>query len=89
MVAKQLSYYPTVTRETYAKQGRITDLIRGGQLFDDLGLQPLDAERDRVMLCGSPAMIAEVSDWVEDLGFAMGNNAAPGSYVIEKAFVEK
>lgn len=88
-VREQFSYYPTVTREDHDPRGRISDLMRQGRLFRDLRLAPLTASDDRLMLCGSPAMLTEMTDWVEGLGFAMGNNAAPGSYVIEKAFAER
>lgn len=88
-VHTQFSYYPTVTREDHDPRGRISDLMRQGRIFQDLDLQPLNPDRDRLMLCGSPAMLEEMTDWVEGLGFAMGNNAAPGSYVIEKAFVQR
>ncbi|MDX2103990.1 MAG: ferredoxin--NADP reductase [Alphaproteobacteria bacterium] len=89
MVAAQLSYYPTVTREAYEHTGRITDLIRSGKLAADLGLAPLSAADDRVMLCGSPEMLAELKTMVEELGFVEGSSNAPGQFVIEKAFVEK
>src|SRR5215218_2325230 len=38
LIAPKLKYYLTVTREPFRTQGRITDLIEGGQLFRDLGL---------------------------------------------------
>jgi len=88
-VRERFWYYPTVTREDHDPHGRISDLMRQGRLFKDLDLDPLHPDGDRLMLCGSPAMLEEMTDWVEGLGFAMGNNAAPGSYVIEKAFVER
>src|SRR5258708_6319950 len=40
-VAPKLIYYPTVTREPFVNEGRITDLIENGRLFDDIGLPPL------------------------------------------------
>ena len=89
MIGEKLSYYPTVTREPFDPQGRISDIMRDGRIYRDLGLARLDPAQDRLMMCGSPAMLVEMTDWVESLGFAMGNNAAPGSYVIEKAFVER
>ncbi|HEY0836185.1 MAG TPA: ferredoxin--NADP reductase [Azospirillum sp.] len=88
-VAAKLTYYPTVTREDFPTQGRITDLIRSGKLFDDIGLKPFDKEVDRVMLCGSPQMLTDTQAILEDAGFHMGHNGEPGHYVIEKAFVEK
>lgn len=89
MIAPKLLYYPTVTREPFRNQGRVTDLIRSGKLFTDLGLPAFDPERDRVMLCGSPEMLAETKALLEGMGFEEGANSRPGHYVIEKAFVEK
>ena len=37
VVAGKLKYYPTLTREPFRNQGRMTDLIESGQLFTDLG----------------------------------------------------
>lgn len=88
-VAKQLVYYPTVTREPFRNRGRITDLVTAGGLFRDTGLPRWNAEQDRVMLCGSPAMLADMTALLEGSGFTEGNGARPGSFVIEKAFVEK
>jgi ferredoxin--NADP+ reductase len=89
MVAPKLVYYPTVTREPFRNQGRVTDLIRSGKLFSDLGLPAFDPAQDRVMLCGSPEMLAETKALLEGMGFDEGANSRPGHYVIEKAFVEK
>ena len=41
-VRDKLVYYPTVTREKFRNQGRLTDLIRNGRLFQGVGLPPLD-----------------------------------------------
>src|ERR1700726_4366260 len=57
LVRNQLIYYPTVTRDPFRNRGRITDLIASGKLFSDAGLSPLEAEHDRVMICGSPALV--------------------------------
>jgi ferredoxin--NADP+ reductase len=89
MVREKLVYYPSVTREPFRTQGRITTLIESGRVFDDLGLPPLDPVRDRVMLCGSEAMNADCKRLLEARGFAEGSNAAPGTYVVEKAFVTR
>ena len=61
-VRAELIYFPTVTREAFRNQGRITTLIDNGKLCDDVGLPPLNPQRDRVMLCGSPAMLDELTD---------------------------
>ncbi|UDQ88153.1 ferredoxin--NADP reductase [Xanthobacter autotrophicus] len=88
-VKSKLVYYPTVTREPFRNQGRITDLITSGKLFTDLGLPVMSPEEDRLMLCGSPQMLKDVVDLLESRGFAEGSQSAPGHYVIEKAFVER
>lgn len=88
-VRAQLIYYPTVTREPFHNRGRINDLITSGQLFSDIGLAPLDAAEDRVMLCGSPQMLSDMRVVLDDLGFQEGSNSAPGQFVVEKAFVER
>jgi ferredoxin--NADP+ reductase len=89
LIQEKLIYYPTVTREPFRNRGRITDLITSGKLFEDIGLEPLDQRLDRVMLCGSPQMLADVKQLLEDSAFREGNHGEPGDYVIEKAFVEK
>jgi ferredoxin--NADP+ reductase len=85
----QLLYYPTVTREPFRNQGRITDLVESGKLFADLGLPPLDPEHDRVMICGSPAMLKDLVALLAARGFDEGSSDSRGQYVIERAFVEK
>ena len=44
---------------------------------------------DRFMLCGSPAMLADLRAILDARGFEEGNHGEPGDYVIEKAFVDK
>lgn len=83
----RLTYYPTVTREPFRTEGRITDLIRSGRYFADLGIERFDPATDRVMLCGSMAMIKEAGELVETFGLKEGSNAEPGDYVLERAFV--
>ncbi|QFR34256.1 ferredoxin--NADP reductase [Ancylobacter sp. TS-1] len=89
LVQEKLVYYPTVTREPYRNQGRITDLITSGKLFADLGLPALDKEDDRVMLCGSPQLLDDMRVILKERGFEEGSTTEPGDFVIEKAFVEK
>ena len=89
LLSEKLIYYPTVTREPFRNRGRITDLITSRQLFDDLGQGPLDIATDRIMMCGSPAMLDELKQMFEARGFLEGTNSAPGHFVIEKAFVER
>ena len=89
LAREQLVYYPTVTREPFRTRGRITDLMTSGQLFHDIGVAPIDAAHDRVMLCGGPQMLADMREVLEGLGFEEGSGSAPGSFVVEKAFVER
>ena len=86
---EKLIYYPTVTRETFKNKGRVTDLIESGKLEADIGLPKIKSADDRVMLCGSPALLADMRVILENRGFAEGNMTIPGSFVIERAFVDK
>jgi ferredoxin/flavodoxin---NADP+ reductase len=88
-VREKLLYYPTVTRESFHHQGRVTTLMDSGKLMDDLGLPHLDKERDRVMICGSPEMLKDSKDLLLKRGYTEGNMSTPGHFVIERAFVEK
>ena len=89
LVRGQLTYYPTVTREPFRNRGRITHLIEKGRLFEDVGQPQLNLAEDRVMLCGSPAMLADLKPLLESRGFAEGSSSEPGHFVIERAFVER
>ena len=90
LIARQLLYYPTVTREPFHNRGRLTHLIESGKLFADLGLPPLDPARDRVMVCGSPGLLKDTCALLNERGFAISPHIGePGHYVIERAFVEK
>jgi ferredoxin--NADP+ reductase len=89
MVAERLLYYPTVTREPFVNQGRVTTLLETGKLQADLGLPPFDPAYDRVMLCGSPAMLRDLKHMLETRSFMEGNTSKPGDFVIERAFAEQ
>jgi ferredoxin--NADP+ reductase len=89
-VRTRLHYYPAVTREPHANRGRLTALIESGRLARDLGLPELDPAADRVMVCGSPAMLADLSALLDARGFTLAPHIGePGDYVIERAFVER
>ncbi|GAA4424789.1 ferredoxin--NADP reductase [Acidovorax lacteus] len=89
MVSQKLKYYPTVTREPYKHQGRVTTIIENGQLARDLGLPALNPAEDRVMICGSPEMLRDLKRMMEERGFKEGNTTKPGDFVIERAFAEQ
>jgi ferredoxin--NADP+ reductase len=88
-IAAKLLYYPTVTREEFRNQGRVTTLLENGKLAADLGLPALNPAEDRVMICGSPEMLRDLKTMMEERGFKEGNTTKPGDYVIERAFVEQ
>jgi ferredoxin--NADP+ reductase len=88
MIREQLVYYPTVTREDYKNTGRLTDLMRSGKLFEDLGQPKPTVADDRFMICGGPSMLKEIVEVIEADGFEEARNVHPGHYVIERAFVE-
>jgi len=88
LIAPKLIYYPSVTREPFVNQGRITDLMASGKLFDDIGLPPLDPAHDRLMLCGGPSVLADLKTLLLDRGYEEGSIASPGDFVLERAFVE-
>ena len=88
MIAGQLLYYPTVTREDFRNVGRVPDLIESGKLFADLDVPPLDAAHDRAMICGSPAMLKDLRHLLESRGFKEGNTTRQGDFVIERAFAD-
>ncbi|MCC8987494.1 MAG: ferredoxin--NADP reductase [Candidatus Contendobacter sp.] len=89
-VRKKLIYYPTVTRQPFHHQGRLTHLIENGKLFADLGLPPLDPAQDRAMICGSAWLLKDASALLNARGFTVSPHIGePGHYVIERAFVER
>lgn len=86
--ADRLRHYCTITREDYPVQGRITDLMRSGKVFDDLGVPPISPETDRGMICGSMAMLNETKEILQGFGLEEGANNKPATFVVERAFVD-
>ncbi len=87
-IKNQLIYYPTVTREPFENQGRITELMNNGKLFTDIGLPQPNIEDDRFMLCGSPAMLKDICSVLDGWGFKESRHGSTEHYVIERAFVD-
>ncbi|MEO0370137.1 MAG: ferredoxin--NADP reductase [Pseudomonadota bacterium] len=85
---EKLRYYPTTTREESPKMGRITDLMRSGEAFADLGVDPINPEQDRAMVCGNLAFNLEIKEMLEGYGLREGANSEPKEYVVEKAFLD-
>lgn len=84
----RLELYTCVTREDHPRRMRITEAISSGRVFADLDLPPLDPSVDRVMICGSMAMLHDCRAICEDAGMVEGANNAPGAFVVERAFVD-
>ena len=90
MVREKLIYYPVVSREEYIHYGHLTDLMRSGKLFDDIGLPPITPEHDRAMICGSPAMLKDSCAVLDGFGLTISPKMGQrGDYVIERAFVDQ
>jgi ferredoxin--NADP+ reductase len=90
VVRGRLNYYPSVTREAFIRNGRLTDLITSRQLFNDLGLDrdTFDPEVDRVMICGNIPFNHAMKDICLAQGLIEGSTHRPGAFVAERAFVE-
>jgi len=89
-VKNKLIYYPTVTQEDFRNQGRLTNLIKSGKLFTDIGLPPINPKEDRAMICGSAEMLKDTKELLDSLGLEVSPRIGqPGDYVIEHAFVDK
>ena len=95
VIGDKLRYFPAVTREPFTydgrdHRGRMTDMMATGQMMQHLGIEPLDPEHDRAMICGSPQMLADFRALLDGRGFtAAPRIGTPGQYVFERAFVEK
>lgn len=87
LAANRLQLITSTTREDHPLTGRITTLLQDGSLYRHLDIDALDPEHDRVMICGSMAMLKDVRALVEAAGFVEGANNKPGSFVVERAFV--
>ena len=67
---------------------RFTEAIKNGSIFRDTKMPKLDPKFDRAMICGSPAMLKETSEILNEKGFIISAGLGrPGDYVIERAFV--
>jgi ferredoxin--NADP+ reductase len=83
----RVTLYSTTTREESPYMGRITALIGSGKFYTDLGIEKLNPETDRIMICGSMHMLKDVKELAESLGFEEGSLSHPNSFVVERAFV--
>ncbi len=88
LVGSKLKYYPTTTRESSEIEGRISDHIRDGRVFDALDTPAWTAETDRVMVCGNLALNKDIMELCEHHGLSEGANSEPKHFVVEKAFID-
>lgn len=88
LVGDKLHYYPTTTRDPSPIEGRISDHIRDGRVFDALGLPVWNADEDRVMVCGNMALNKDIMALCADHGLQEGANSDPKHFVVEKAFID-
>ncbi len=85
--ADRVVHYATTTQEITPRMGRITNLIRNGRFYEEAGVEALNPETDRVMICGSMQMLNDVKALAEELGFDEGSLNKPSTFVVERAFV--
>ncbi|WP_375227980.1 ferredoxin--NADP reductase [Roseobacter sp. S98] len=88
LVGDKLTYYPTTTREHSGIEGRISDHLRDGRVFEALGLSAWNSNDDRVMVCGNLALNKDIMSICEEHGLAEGANSDPKHFVVEKAFID-
>jgi len=82
----KLRHITSLTREPHGLEGRITTLIENGGLFEALSAPSFDPLTDRIMICGSAAVLQDLKSLAVDKGFVEGANHEPGSFVVERAF---
>ena len=88
MVKGKLLYYPSVTREDFHTQGRLTEALTSGKISDAFDLPTINVDDDRFMLCGSPSMLKDFCEILDERGFKETIRGVNAEYVIERAFVE-
>ena len=88
LVDDKLRYYPTTTREPSEIEGRISDHIRVGRVFEALSVPAWDKDTDRVMICGNLALNKDIMALCEAHGLSEGANSDPKHFVVEKAFID-
>lgn len=83
--ARPLRYLPLVSREDVEDvvRARITTALERGILEQATGVT-IDPERSHIMLCGNPAMIAEMTARLVDRGLRKHRVREPGHITVEK-----
>lgn len=86
LAQERLRHVTSLTRADHKLEGRITNLIANGALCASLGAPQINRETDRVMICGSTAMLHDLKAMFLHYGFTEGSNHEPGEFVVERAF---
>ena len=79
MVAAVLEYHPILTGNG---EHRSTVQLPMGHL-------PVDIDTDKIMVCGNLEFNHQIADWCRSQGMTEGSIREPGTFVVERAFVEK
>ena len=88
--AHALRYYPTVTPRAARQPRPPHGAARVRPSAAGLRLPPLDPAVDRLMVCGSPALLTDLGALLDARGFTISpRTGEPGDYVIERAFVTR
>lgn len=82
----KLRHITSLTREPHHLEGRITTLIANGGLFEHADIPAFDPQTDRLMICGSAAVLSDLKEIAIARGFTEGSNHEQGSFVVERAF---
>jgi ferredoxin--NADP+ reductase len=82
----KLRHITSLTREPHQLEGRITTLITNGGLFEHAAIPAFDPQTDRLMICGSAAVLSDLKEIAIAQGFTEGSNHEQGSFVVERAF---
>jgi ferredoxin--NADP+ reductase len=89
MARAQLLDYACVSREPFARTGRVTTALKSGRLCADLEIAPLNPAGDRLMICGSIPMLCDTMQILDTAGFDISPQIGTrGSYLIERAFAD-
>lgn len=86
---RNFAYFTTLTKDEWRNQGRITKWIAEDKLWPEVYTDKFDAKHDRMMICGSQGLNADLMKWLETTGAKEGSTSKPAEFVVEKAFVQR
>ena len=82
----RLKVIQSMTREEAdgCLNGRIPNLFDDGQIEKAVWLEMRRGQRDRVMLCGNPAMLDSMEETLGERGMKKHRSKSPGQIVLER-----